>query len=171
MSKIDRYKFEDWVRGDVAKSLDADWLLFVALCEEVGARPRRCAKFHFQAVGKLRVNYWPTSGYMHANGTVGGQPANMRAAVEASMRPPSPVDGVACRRLPKRWRRRTRAKLAELHGTACHWCGKELSKFRATIEHLIPRSRGGSDQLDNLRLACRKCNQDRGAEMPEMETE
>lgn len=32
----------------------------------------------------------------------------------------------------------------------------------ATIEHMTPRSAGGSDTLDNLVMACAKCNQDRG---------
>ena len=31
-----------------------------------------------------------------------------------------------------------------------------------TADHIVPRSQGGSDQLDNLRPACRPCNQHRG---------
>mgnify|MGYP002776998199 CR=1 FL=1 len=30
-----------------------------------------------------------------------------------------------------------------------------------TIDHLIPQSLGGSDELDNLALACRRCNERR----------
>ncbi|WP_445304438.1 HNH endonuclease [Microcoleus sp. Pol14C4] len=30
-----------------------------------------------------------------------------------------------------------------------------------TIEHLRPKSRGGSDCIENLRLACLSCNQSR----------
>jgi hypothetical protein len=32
----------------------------------------------------------------------------------------------------------------------------------ATIEHLLPRSKGGRNNLDNLLLACRGCNHSRG---------
>jgi 5-methylcytosine-specific restriction endonuclease McrA len=32
----------------------------------------------------------------------------------------------------------------------------------ATIDHIIPRSKGGSDDLSNLRLACWECNRRRG---------
>ena len=36
-----------------------------------------------------------------------------------------------------------------------------LSKWHATLEHIIPRSQGGKNVLSNLMLACRKCNQER----------
>lgn len=33
---------------------------------------------------------------------------------------------------------------------------------RATIEHLVPRAHGGTDALDNLALACARCNHGKG---------
>jgi HNH endonuclease len=42
----------------------------------------------------------------------------------------------------------------------CHspeWSSADLF----TLEHLLPQSLGGSDQLDNLALACRRCNERR----------
>jgi hypothetical protein len=42
----------------------------------------------------------------------------------------------------------------------CHSPEKSSSDI-FTIEHLIPRSLGGSDELDNLALACRRCNERR----------
>ena len=44
----------------------------------------------------------------------------------------------------------------------CHYCGAELSYKRATLDHLTPRSKGGKN-IGNLKLACRKCNQEKGA--------
>ncbi|MDC0710109.1 HNH endonuclease [Stigmatella sp. ncwal1] len=34
---------------------------------------------------------------------------------------------------------------------------------RATIEHIIPRTHGGTDALENLGLACARCNQGKGS--------
>ena len=34
---------------------------------------------------------------------------------------------------------------------------------RATVDHIQPLSRGGSDHPDNLQAACRACNQAKGA--------
>lgn len=33
---------------------------------------------------------------------------------------------------------------------------------RATIEHILPRNHGGTDDLDNLALACARCNNEKG---------
>jgi 5-methylcytosine-specific restriction endonuclease McrA len=33
---------------------------------------------------------------------------------------------------------------------------------QATVDHVVPKSKGGSDNFDNLQLLCRKCNNDKG---------
>ncbi len=33
---------------------------------------------------------------------------------------------------------------------------------RATIEHIVPRTHGGGDDLDNLAIACARCNAGKG---------
>lgn len=38
---------------------------------------------------------------------------------------------------------------------ACYYCG---STERLSIDHLIPKDRGGPDDADNLVWACRRCN-------------
>lgn len=43
----------------------------------------------------------------------------------------------------------------------CQWCKVVLIYNLATVDHLIPRSKGGSDRMDNLCLACHTCNQNR----------
>lgn len=67
--------------------------------------------------------------------------------------------------------------LKKKHGTKCHYCQKEMDftkgvgrKFNndmATIEHLIPLSRGGEHTFANTVLACRFCNISRGAKSQE----
>jgi 5-methylcytosine-specific restriction endonuclease McrA len=45
----------------------------------------------------------------------------------------------------------------------CEYCHSSelLSANRFTIDHVIPRSLGGPDAIDNLALACRRCNERR----------
>lgn len=45
----------------------------------------------------------------------------------------------------------------------CEYCHspEQLSANRFTIDHIRPKSLGGSDDLDNLALACRRCNERR----------
>ncbi|PZV06384.1 MAG: hypothetical protein DCF22_23955 [Leptolyngbya sp.] len=55
-----------------------------------------------------------------------------------------------------------RQQLIERHGSCCCWCKKTLSLDELTIEHMNPKSLGGRNNLENLRLACRPCNRSRG---------
>ncbi len=50
-----------------------------------------------------------------------------------------------------------------LHCNAHLWValdGEPIS--RATIEHIVPQSAGGTDALENLGLACSRCNHQKG---------
>lgn len=42
----------------------------------------------------------------------------------------------------------------------CHYCGKSEDKME--VDHLIPVSKGGTDELNNLVAACQKCNRAKG---------
>ncbi len=62
----------------------------------------------------------------------------------------------------------SRLSLKKIHGTKCYYCkqemdfsvakGKKWNSNMATIEHLIPISRGGEHTFENTVLACRGCN-------------
>lgn len=45
----------------------------------------------------------------------------------------------------------------------CEYCHspERISATRFTLDHIIPRSVGGSNETDNLALACRRCNERR----------
>lgn len=56
-------------------------------------------------------------------------------------------------------------RVAERDGWCCHLCGKKVPdraygarQDDATIDHLIPRSKGGSNRMENLALAHNRCN-------------
>lgn len=49
-----------------------------------------------------------------------------------------------------------REYLLEKWGRKCAYCG--LENTRLEIDHIIPRSRGGSNRVSNLTIACKACN-------------
>lgn len=49
-----------------------------------------------------------------------------------------------------------------MYGSKCWWCQEGLPENKLTIDHLVPKSHKGSNSLENLRLACLPCNNDRG---------
>ena len=55
-----------------------------------------------------------------------------------------------------------KAYLLEREQRCCIYCGTHASKAKMEIEHVVPRSRGGTDSLNNLVLSCHACNQAKG---------
>ena len=44
----------------------------------------------------------------------------------------------------------------------CFVCGQHVDKKDATLEHKLPISKGGTDDMDNLAISHEKCNSKRG---------
>ena len=53
-----------------------------------------------------------------------------------------------------------RSYLLRRDGKACFYCGGLMLK--PTIEHILSKSLGGSDNTQNLVLACEQCNHEMG---------
>lgn len=71
----------------------------------------------------------------------------------------------------RRWAGAKSQKLVALcldtYGPICHLCGRYVCPWCGkagadSADHVVPRSRGGGDGLDNLRPAHRCCNYRRG---------
>lgn len=56
--------------------------------------------------------------------------------------------------------RLTKMLLSDPH---CRYCNRILNTIDATIDHKIPRSRGGTNQIENLCLCCKQCNKEKGS--------
>ncbi len=61
----------------------------------------------------------------------------------------------------------SRRNIFERDNNTCQYCGKRLSKSDLTIDHVVPRSRGGGDSWGNLVLACVPCNVKKGDKTPQ----
>lgn len=58
----------------------------------------------------------------------------------------------------------SRQNILRRDGHACQYCG---SPKDLTLDHVIPRSRGGKSTWKNLVTACRRCNARKGSLTPE----
>lgn len=52
-------------------------------------------------------------------------------------------------------------------GDGCFYCLRGLTEDEATIDHYVPTCMGGTNTLENQRVACWKCNHAKGNMMPE----
>jgi len=58
----------------------------------------------------------------------------------------------------------TRRNILERDGHACQYCNYRGDQL--TLDHVIPRSRGGGDTWENLVAACVRCNVNKGNRTP-----
>lgn len=61
-------------------------------------------------------------------------------------------------RIPLHLRRR----VIERDGLYCVYCDDDLSNAEIHMDHVIPESKGGLTDYNNLQVTCRKCNLAKG---------
>ena len=49
----------------------------------------------------------------------------------------------------------------------CQYCGNHFNADKLTLDHVLPKSRGGKNTWTNMVAACKKCNQRKGNKTPE----
>lgn len=60
-----------------------------------------------------------------------------------------------------------RSRILARDGYRCQYCGVRGGPFELTVDHILPRSRGGRTAAENLCAACFACNQRKGDRTPE----
>lgn len=63
---------------------------------------------------------------------------------------------------PYKWKKRV-AQVMERDGHKCRMCG--TSRGLADVHHIIKRSQGGGDDMDNLITLCRRCHNKQHAQV------
>lgn len=51
-----------------------------------------------------------------------------------------------------------RKKVHEKMGGHCAYCGEIITISQMQVDHIVPISRGGADEMGNMFPACRSCN-------------
>lgn len=51
--------------------------------------------------------------------------------------------------------------------SCCQYCGVKVGKASGTIDHIIPRSKGGKSTYANCVVCCKSCNNIKGSKTPE----
>ncbi len=64
-------------------------------------------------------------------------------------------------RKPKMHKNRKRRALLLADDPFCFYCRIPLTLDDSTLDHCIPKSKGGSSRMHNLVLACQPCNVDK----------
>lgn len=68
----------------------------------------------------------------------------------------------------KHEKRQIKSDLWDRDGQTCYLCNQFMSYREATIDHVIPLSKGGADNMSNYKLTHPKCNLEKGNMMLEV---
>ncbi len=69
-------------------------------------------------------------------------------------------------RLPRAEVKLNRRNLYARDQNRCQYCGKKHPTSELSIDHIVPRSRGGATTWDNVVCCCLKCNVRKGGRTP-----
>lgn len=79
-------------------------------------------------------------------------------AARIAMRVPSVIRLLEYRRIPHQTRALSRKNILLRDRNTCQYCGDVFASSELTLDHVIPRSRGGLSTWENLVAACHNCN-------------
>ena len=80
---------------------------------------------------------------------------------------PSVIRLLEYRRIPHQNRALSRKNILMRDRHVCQYCGKTGQSASLTLDHVIPRSRGGETAWENLVACCHECNNRKGSRTPE----
>ena len=102
--------------------------------------------------------------FLHKAEVVEARADRVLRSIRSSYPWPSVVRLTRYVRVPYRKVLLTRRNVLRRDGHACVYCG---ASERLTIDHVFPKSRGGTDAWENLVAACTRCNNAKGNRTPE----
>lgn len=83
-------------------------------------------------------------------------------SVRFTIRAPTVILLLAYSKVPKKRPKLGLRGVAQRDGGRCQYSGKALSREEMSVDHVLPRSRGGKDEWENLVLAHKDLNQKKG---------
>jgi 5-methylcytosine-specific restriction endonuclease McrA len=87
--------------------------------------------------------------------------------VNRVIRVPRVVLLIAYDRVPKRYVRFSRFNIYARDRNTCQYCGRRFSRNDLNLDHVVPRSRGGTSTWENVVCSCHRCNRMKGGRSPE----
>lgn len=87
-------------------------------------------------------------------------------AVNFRIQVPRVVRLLSYDRIPRTTIKFNRRNIFLRDGHRCQYCGKRYSSLRLSLDHVLPKSRGGGETWENIVCACLKCNVDKGGRTP-----
>src|SRR5881392_447064 len=86
-------------------------------------------------------------------------------AARLALRVPSVIRLLEYRRIPHQSRALSRKNILLRDRNTCQYCSTVLASGELTLDHVLPRSRGGLSTWENLVACCHECNHRKGNQL------
>jgi len=83
------------------------------------------------------------------------------------LRAPRVIRLMECDRGPRQGLRFNRRNVFARDGNRCQYCGRNYPTSELSLDHVMPRSRGGDTSWENIVCACVACNVRKGGRTPQ----
>ena len=80
---------------------------------------------------------------------------------------PSVIRLLEYRRIPRQMRAISRKNILVRDQYTCQYCNHQFGAGELTLDHVVPRSRGGANTWENLVACCLNCNNRKGDRLPQ----
>lgn len=87
--------------------------------------------------------------------------------IDQPIRVPRVILLVGYDRVPRRQVRFSRYNIYVRDKCTCQYCGRRLPRHQLNLDHVIPRSRGGTSRWENIVCSCLPCNRKKGGKTPQ----
>lgn len=88
-------------------------------------------------------------------------------AVNFELQAPRVIRLLSYDKVPRQTLRFNRRNLFARDGNHCQYCGKVFPTSELSLDHVMPRSRGGETSWENVVCACVSCNVRKGGRTPQ----
>jgi 5-methylcytosine-specific restriction endonuclease McrA len=86
--------------------------------------------------------------------------------VRGAIRVPTVIVALNFAKVPKKRPKLSAKTIRERDGNRCQYTGRLLEPDEGSLDHVLPRSRGGRDTWENLVWSCKKVNARKGDRLP-----
>jgi 5-methylcytosine-specific restriction endonuclease McrA len=87
--------------------------------------------------------------------------------VDRVIKIPKVIVLIAFDRMPRRHVRFSRHNIYARDNNTCQYCGRKYSRSELNLDHVIPRSLGGTSTWENIVCSCLACNRQKGGQTPQ----
>jgi 5-methylcytosine-specific restriction endonuclease McrA len=86
--------------------------------------------------------------------------------VDKAIRVPRVILLLAYDRVPRRYVRFSRFNIYSRDANRCQYCGRQHPRAELNLDHIVPRSKGGTSTWENVVCSCHRCNRMKGGRTP-----